>query len=252
MKKIVLTLSILLASPIFNCCAAGLAHRPAALTYLQTQEHLALAQNDFATTFDRFQACMTLLNFAKHTKNQVIPIIFTIIEENNITEISKHVALNTIWRDREARTTYHDTLMIHYLDLIQNSPDKFIRVLAFDDLLFDQQILHQYEQILQDAYKKHIDEDFDNFELKLKAYLIFGESFHEAYNQFINEYWLTRNNNQKQGLLQRMINKFGADHPCLQELDSTILPNWSAKFLKIANTAEAKNKQILDDTIIQD
>ena len=252
MKKIVITLSLFLASPIFNCFSAGFAHKSTTLTDIQIQENLTLIQNNSAKTFGRYHACITLLNYAKHTKNQVIPIIFNIIEENNITEMSKYVALNTIWRDREASTIYHDALMIHYLNLIQNSSNKFIRVIAFDDVLSDQQTLHQYEQILQDAYKKHIDEDFNNFELKLKAYLIFGESFHEAYTQFINEHWNILDNNKKQAILQRMINKFGADHPCLQELDSTILPNWSTKYLDIVNAAEAKNKQITDNNIIQD
>jgi hypothetical protein len=67
-----------------------------------------------------------------------------------------------------------------------------------DLVLTDPQIVMQHASILIDAFQRHLNEEPENFLLRLKAYIAFGAPFQETFNQYVINHWIVLRNNQKQ------------------------------------------------------
>ncbi|MDP1724228.1 MAG: hypothetical protein Q8L85_05950 [Alphaproteobacteria bacterium] len=75
-----------------------------------------------------------------------------------------------------------------------------------------------HKSALEIVFKRQIAKEPANMDLKLIAYLIFGVSFQEEYNQFMVQHWAAMDNNQKLALCQRLINRLDSENTRLQEV----------------------------------
>ncbi|MDP1724906.1 MAG: hypothetical protein Q8L85_09430 [Alphaproteobacteria bacterium] len=142
----------------------------------------------------------TLLDPTQNTKDEKDPLIAIITLENETQE----------------KIIYYNDLK---LDIVLNGSDGIIRDKAIDSILLSSpKIITQHELILCDTFKKRLNEEPDNMNLKLKTYLMFGAPFQEEFDCFIKEHWPIMNNNEKSFLLKDLISLFGAENPRVKEL----------------------------------
>ncbi|MDP3532885.1 MAG: hypothetical protein Q8S31_06310 [Alphaproteobacteria bacterium] len=89
---------------------------------------------------------------------------------------------------------------------------------SIQNLLLEIYKSSDYKLTLEIIFKRQIAKEPANMDLKLIAYLIFGVSFQEEYNQFMVQHWAAMDNNQKLALCQRLINRLDSENTRLQEV----------------------------------
>ncbi|MDP1974356.1 MAG: hypothetical protein Q8K37_00115, partial [Alphaproteobacteria bacterium] len=171
----------------------------------QKAQYLSILWNDPATKeAHRAELVATYLDLLRNTQD----------------ETKKDLYLSMLWSDQNTRENHLHELIACHIDLVEHAAQKWIRDNSFNDLNNDiaaRQIFNEQHNNIFEAAQERMKSEASQ-EQKLENYLRDGDTYQEAFQSFIAEYWAHLSNADKAILCQKYVNQFSEDNPRVQEL----------------------------------
>jgi hypothetical protein len=136
-------------------------------------------------------------------------------------ENSKIIILYKLWSDEANRAVHSDKLIAYLLELAKSDICDSLYIDACGLLSSQDTVNHMVTHYFDDfayIWNIQLNKAPANYELKLQAYIIFGDRFQDQFVDFITNHWPNLLPEMKSDTCEICIDKFGEDNPRVQEL----------------------------------